>query len=79
MAFLVGAEHMQRAGGVLVQENLSLSDQAVYRRYPGYITPGDLRLDRAASARIDALAKGDYFSPWNSVTRSPGTVVASSR
>jgi len=67
------ASCVTKAGGVLVQENISLSDGSVHRRYPGYVTPGDLRLDRAARVRVDGLAKGGYFTPWNPITAGPGT------
>jgi len=68
------ASCVTKAGGVLVNENLSLVDQEVYRRYPAYVSPGDLRLDRAALARVDGLGKLGYFTPWDTTLQRPGTL-----
>jgi hypothetical protein len=63
---------LHERGVFAVEDNLTLSDEATFRRFPYYVEVGSLNLDRAAAAEVPALKAQGWFSGWNAATGQPG-------
>ena len=52
---------MQDAGAITIAENLEVDGQATFDKFPTYIEPAGINLDRIAAAEIPALKSQGYF------------------
>ena len=62
---------LQSSGVVLISDDLSDSDAAVFRKFPYYLELSVMNLDRAAILEVPALKAQGYFGGWNIVTGGP--------
>ena len=59
------------SGAVLVVTYFSTASSSSFARFPGYVEPDGLSLNRIGATKIPALARQGYFSAWDSATGGP--------
>lgn len=63
---------LNNAKVIALNENLTISDGARFKRYPYYFEITALNVDRIAANEIPALQAQNYFTGWNTATGTPG-------
>ena len=62
---------LTKAGVVIIEDNVAMSDGAMFRKYPTFFEI-NMHLDRIAALEVAALQAQNYFSGWNSASGQPG-------
>lgn len=65
-----------KSGAVIIDDNLSILDEAAFARFPGLVELCCPSLDRLAAEQARALLDQHYFTPWDTTNGKSGTLPA---
>ena len=69
-------ECIEKAGAVHVAEDVTISNAQTFQRFPHYVEPSTLNLDRSAALQLQALVAQRYFTGWDDTAGGPGAAPA---
>lgn len=67
---------LERAGIVHLGANFTTADTSTYQRFPHFVEPSGLAIERGAGAFTGSLQAQTYFRGWNPATGSPASTAA---